>query len=251
MTRYLSGLCVAGLGLCGGGWLIVAAAAFGGVGGGAGKVNLATGAALVVASCVALVAWAMAWRRRMRMDGVLARRFLLVSRREARRNRRELARDVRRATRLARRAARQARRGARRPARLAGGAAPDAAGASGATGREAWHQGPAFTRAAPGGAGLSADVLNGAWLNGYSGHHGGGHDGASAADVLGELRTLRTLLGPLVAATSHAPVLQPRAQHPPVPRARPERPEWPPPGAGLLAGDDELLRLADGEEAWW
>ena len=30
MTRYLSGLCVAGLGLCGGGWLVVAAAAFGG-----------------------------------------------------------------------------------------------------------------------------------------------------------------------------------------------------------------------------
>ena len=30
MTRYLSGLCVAGLGLCGGGWLVVAAVAFGG-----------------------------------------------------------------------------------------------------------------------------------------------------------------------------------------------------------------------------
>ena len=30
MTRYLSGLSVAGLGLCGGGWLVVAALAFGG-----------------------------------------------------------------------------------------------------------------------------------------------------------------------------------------------------------------------------
>ena len=100
MTRYLSGLCVAGLGLCGGGWLIVATEAFGGAGaGGAGRVNLATGAGLILASCVAMIAWAVAWRRRMRMDGVLGRRFLLVSRREARRNRRELARDIRRATR--------------------------------------------------------------------------------------------------------------------------------------------------------
>ena len=42
MTRYLSGLCVAGLGLCGGGWLVVAAVAFGGrIGGRAGRVNLA------------------------------------------------------------------------------------------------------------------------------------------------------------------------------------------------------------------
>jgi len=123
MTRYLSGLCVAGLGLCGGGWLIVATEAFGGAGaGGAGRVNLVTGAALILASLVALVAWALAWRRRMHMDGVLGRRFLLVSRREARRNRRELARDIRRATRLARRASRQARRGARRPARYAGDA---------------------------------------------------------------------------------------------------------------------------------
>ena len=99
MTRYLSGLCVAGLGLCGGGWLIVATVAFGGDGD-AGKVNLATGAGLVLASCAALAAWAVAWRRRMRTDGVLGRRFLLVSRREARRNRRDLARDVRRASRL-------------------------------------------------------------------------------------------------------------------------------------------------------
>ncbi|MDX6422515.1 MAG: hypothetical protein QOG28_7135, partial [Trebonia sp.] len=87
-------------------------------------------------------------------------------------------------------------------------------------------------------------------------HHGGGHDGAGVADVLGELRTLRTLLGPLVAATSHVPVLQARAPHWPAPhpsaaQARPEQPEWPPPGAGLLAGDDELLRIADSEEAWW
>jgi hypothetical protein len=257
MTRYLSGLCVAGLGLCGGGWLIVATAAFGVAGGGsAGRVNLATGAGLVLASCVAIVAWAVAWRRRMRTDGVLGRRFLLVTRSEARRNRRDLARDVRRATRLAKRAARQARRGTRRPARLADGAAPGETSAHGATGQGNGHNGHAFNgRAfnehafnghAPSGAGLS-----GAWLNGYGyiGHHGAGHDGASVADVVGELRTLRTLLGPLV--TSHAPVLQARAQSPQAAPARPERPERARREAGLLAEDDELLRLADSEEAWW
>ena len=212
MTRYLSGLCVAGLGLCGGGWLIVAAVAFGGAGGGAGKVNLATGAGLVLASCATLAAWAVAWRRRMRTDGVLGRRFLLVSRREARRNRRDLARDVRRATRLAKRAARQARRG---QAGLAGGDAAGGTGGNGATDHGSWQHWRALTGHAPSTAGWSAG-LAGAGRSGYghSGrhHHGGGHDGASAADVLGELRTLRTMLGPLVAATAHAPVLQPRAQ---------------------------------------
>ena len=256
MTRYLSGLCVAGLGLCGGGWLIVATEAFGGAGaGGAGRVNLATGAGLVLASCVAMIAWAVAWRRRMRMDGVLGRRFLLVSRREARRNRRELARDIRRATRLARRASRQARRGARRPARLADGEAPDWASANDATVHDhnvRVFNGDAFSGDAQTAAGWSAAEPCGTGSTGYGYvvHHGGGHDGAGVADVLGELRTLRTLLGPLV-ATSHVPVLQARAQYPPAAQARPERREWPPQEAGLLAGDDELLRLADSEEAWW
>ena len=301
MTRYLSGLCVAGLGLCGGGWLIVATEAFGGAdAGGAGRVNLATGAVLILASCVAMIAWAVAWRRRMRMDGVLGRRFLLVSRREARRNRRELARGIRRATRLARRASRQARRGARRPARLADGEAPVGTGDIGAAGHANSHDGHAFngdghafsgvefngdartaagwSAAGPCGNGLNLTGLNGYGAGAHHGgahyggghfgaghfgdaHHGGGpfgggHDGAGVEDVLGELRTLRTLLGPLVATTSHVPVLQARAPHRPAPhpsaaQARPEQPEWPPPGAGLLAGDDELLRLADSEEAWW
>ncbi|HEY1669534.1 MAG TPA: hypothetical protein VGG54_27890 [Trebonia sp.] len=309
MTRYLSGLCVAGLGLCGGGWLIVATEAFGGAdAGGAGRVNLATGAGLILASCVAMIAWAVAWRRRMRMDGVLGRRFLLVSRREARRNRRELARDIRRATRLARRASRQARRGARRPARLADGEAPVETSVNGATGHGNSRNGHAFNGHAFNGHAFNGHAFNGhafnghaqtavGWsasgpcgngLNGYGAgahhegahhegahfggahfggaHFGGGHDSAGVADVLGELRTLRTLLGPLVATTSHVPVLQARAPHPPSshppsshppaahrPAAQPrsERPEWPPPGAGLLAGDDELLRLADSEEAWW
>jgi hypothetical protein len=102
-------------------------------------------------------------------------------------------------------------------------------------------------------AGYSAAEPCATGINGYGyvAHHGGGHDGAGVADVLGELRTLRSLLGPLVATTSHVPVLQARAPYPPAAQARPERREWPPQGAGLLAGDDELLRLADSEEAWW
>ena len=102
MTRYLSGLCVAGLGLCGGGWLVVAALAFGGESAGrAGRINLLTGVALIAVCGVSLVCWSCAWRGRMRADGVLVDRFPLVSRREARRNRRALSRDVRRAAKLA------------------------------------------------------------------------------------------------------------------------------------------------------
>ena len=122
MSRYLSGLCVAGLGLCGGSWLVVAAVAFGGETAGlAGRVNLMTGAGLIAVCCLSLVCWSFAWRQRMRVDGVLADRFLLVSKREARRNRRSLGRDVRRAGKLAGRSARDARRAARRSARAGGG----------------------------------------------------------------------------------------------------------------------------------
>jgi hypothetical protein len=122
MTRYLSGLCVAGLGLCGGGWLVVAAVAFGGESAGrAGRVNLLTGAGLIAACCLSLVCWSVAWRRRMRADGVLADRSRLVSKRQARRNRRALSRDVRRAGKVAGRSARDARRAARRSARAASG----------------------------------------------------------------------------------------------------------------------------------
>jgi hypothetical protein len=214
MTRYLSGLCVAGLGLCGGGWLIVATAAFGAAGGGsAGKVNLATGAGLMLASCAAIVAWAAAWRRRMRMDGVLGRRFLPVNGHVS--------------------------NGLAFNGHAFNGRAPSAA---------------AWSAAGRGGAGLAGARLDGYGYGGRRGRHGGGHDGASAADVLGELRTLRALLGPMVATTAHAPVLQARARPPQAAPARPERPERPGRArreAGLLAGDDELLRLADSEEAWW
>jgi hypothetical protein len=222
MTRYLSGLCVAGLGLCGGGWLLVAVAAFGGErGGGAGRVNLATGAGLIVAGCVSAIAWSVAWRRRLRADGVLAGRFLLVSRREARRNRRQLARDVRRTTKQAKQVARAARRDVRRPGRrtgdvpaaaafaasnpfdgdLAGPAEAPAATGGGAVNGSRYER-PAAAGSGPGhvrvtasgnGAGKPAGAQNGFTAN--------GHDGASAADVLG---ALRVMLGPLLAAGSPA-----------------------------------------------
>jgi len=169
MTRYLSGLCVAGLGLCGGGWLVVAALAFGGESGGrAGRVNLLTGAVLIAVGCLSLVCWSSAWRQRLRTDGVLADRFPLVSRREARRNRRALSRDVRRAGKLAERSARGARRAARRSARLASGGALSEGGVLG--------EGVALGVASPGdeqygaaasyGAGVNGSATNGAGVNG-------------------------------------------------------------------------------------
>jgi hypothetical protein len=275
MTRYLSGLCVAGLGLCGGGWLLVAAVAFGGTGGDAGRVNLATGAGLVLVSAVATVAWALAWRRRLRSDGVLADPFPAVSRFEARRNRRDLARDVRRTARLSRRSARRARRNARRSARRADGEVFDGIAGAGLSGA-AYHgnghdglalNGHALSGAVLNGAGVSGAALNGAALSGAglqaagphgarlngNGYHGTGHDGASVADVLGELRAL---LGPLLAAAGPAPAPPPqaRAAYPPPSPPSPagaEGAEWPRRAAGPLAGDDELLRIADSEEAWW
>lgn len=109
MIRYLSGLCVAGLGLCAGGWL-VAVVAFGGGARvpGADQVNLVTGGVLLGVSAAALGCWSAAWRRRMRADGVLAGRFGFVSWRQARRNRRELSRNVRWAERAALRGPRPA-----------------------------------------------------------------------------------------------------------------------------------------------
>jgi hypothetical protein len=157
------------LGLCGGGWLVVGALAFGGESGGrAGRVNLLTGAVLIAVGCLSLVSWSRAWRQRLRADGVLADRFPLVSRREARRSRRALSRDVRRAGKLAERSARGARRAARRSARLASGGALSEGGVLG--------EGVALGVASPGdeqygaaasyGTGVTGSVTNGAGVNG-------------------------------------------------------------------------------------
>ena len=243
MTRYLSGLSVAGLGLCGGGWLVVAALAFGGESGGrAGRVNLLTGTVLIAVGCLSLVCWSCAWRQRLRADGVLADRFPLVSRREARRNRRALSRDVRRAGKLAERSARDARRAARRSARLASGGALSEGGVLG--------EGVALGVASPGdeqygaaasyGAGVNASGTNGAGVHGVSangtavngssvkgaaangtsangtsvngaddanrsGVNGAGaNPGERAAELISELRSM---LEPLLASTGGQPAL--------------------------------------------
>jgi hypothetical protein len=208
MTRYLSGLCVAGLGLCGGSWLVVAAVALGGQSAGGGyahRVNLVTGAGLILVSTVTLLSWALAWRRRLRADGVLAAAFHPVSRRAARRNRRRLAREVRHAAWIAKRADRQARRRGVPAVRV-----PPAA------------EQPATLSPVPVSPATASPM---------------GHDGASSADVLSELRAL---LGPLLTA---APGQQP---WPPDHQAGPD---WPGRAPGFF--DGELRRIADGEEAWW
>ena len=87
--RYLSGLCVATLGLCAAGWLALAPVAFGYRSAGRPGTSLhraawadwATAAGLAVVSLVTLACWIAAWRRRLRADGILVR----ASRRQARR----------------------------------------------------------------------------------------------------------------------------------------------------------------------
>jgi hypothetical protein len=223
MTRYLSGLCVAGLGLCGGSWLVVAAVALGGQSAGGGyahRVNLVTGAGLILVSTVTLLSWALAWRRRLRADGVLAAAFHPVSRRAARRNRRRLAREVRHAAWIAKRADRQARRRGV-PAVRVPPAAEQPATLFPATAFPATAS-PATASPATASPATASPM---------------GHDGASSADVLSELRAL---LGPLLTA---APGQQP---WPPDHQAGPD---WP--GRARGSFDGELRRIADGEEAWW
>jgi hypothetical protein len=76
MGRQLSGLCVAGLGLCAAGWLVLTPFAFGYQGRGwhaATLTDLATGGGLAIVCLVTLIAWTTAWRRALRADGVLGR----------------------------------------------------------------------------------------------------------------------------------------------------------------------------------
>jgi hypothetical protein len=76
MGRYLSGLCVAALGLCAAGWLVLTPFAFGYQGRGwhaATLTDLATGGGLAVICVTTLIAWTLAWRRALRADGVLTR----------------------------------------------------------------------------------------------------------------------------------------------------------------------------------
>jgi hypothetical protein len=92
MSRYLAGLCVATLGLCAAGWLALAPVAFGYRGDGrpgaplhwAALADQATAAGLAAVSLVTLTCWIVAWRRRLRADGILTSASRRQVRREAR-----------------------------------------------------------------------------------------------------------------------------------------------------------------------
>jgi hypothetical protein len=105
MIRYLSGLLVCGLGLFGGGWLIMVAVLLRGTPTIASLASAGTGAGVALVSAIGVACWAVAWRQRMRRDGVLARRPRPVAEGRpaatVRRNRRALRRDVRPAARAA------------------------------------------------------------------------------------------------------------------------------------------------------
>jgi hypothetical protein len=115
--QYLTGMCIAGLGVCAGGWLMVtafiSAASTGGKWDHAAVTILATGAGLVLVAVVTFACWAMAWRQVLRADGVLFGEARRRSRRDARRLARQAAREAKLEAVAARREARQARREAR------------------------------------------------------------------------------------------------------------------------------------------
>jgi len=84
--RYMAGLCVAALGVCAGGWLVLTPFAFGYPGHGRAAVTaLATGGGLVVVCAVTVFCWTVLWRRKLRADGLLPVREPRRSRRSARR----------------------------------------------------------------------------------------------------------------------------------------------------------------------
>jgi hypothetical protein len=82
MTRYLVGLMTATAALVAAVWLMVAPVAIGHQHGRHGwreatKVDVATGAAIALVAVVTMIAWAVAWRRRLRADGVLPERIVI------------------------------------------------------------------------------------------------------------------------------------------------------------------------------
>jgi len=110
VRQYVSGLCAATLGLCAAGWLALAPVASGyradRVGGAlhqaahqaalhqaalhrAALADWGTAAALGVVSLATLLAWIVAWRRRLRADGILAPSARRRAWREARAQRRQ------------------------------------------------------------------------------------------------------------------------------------------------------------------
>jgi hypothetical protein len=106
VRQYVSGLGAATLGLCAAGWLALAPVAFGYRSARTGAAlpgsalpgsalhravvaDWATGAALGVVSLATLVAWVVAWRRKLRADGIVAPSSRRLAWREARSRRRQ------------------------------------------------------------------------------------------------------------------------------------------------------------------
>jgi hypothetical protein len=129
--QYVTGMCIAGLSVCAGGWLVVTAficAGFtsagaisaghpGGTWNHAAVALLATGAGLALVAAVTFACWAMAWRHVLRADGVLIGEARRRSRQQARRQARQAARESAREAKLEAAAARRQSRLARREAR--------------------------------------------------------------------------------------------------------------------------------------
>ncbi len=111
MIRYLSGLLVCGLGLFGGGWLIVVTVLLRGTPTSASLASAGTGVGVALVSAIGIACWSVAWRQRMRLDGVLASRPRPMAGGmaggTAGRNRRALRRDMRHGARMARLEARR------------------------------------------------------------------------------------------------------------------------------------------------
>jgi hypothetical protein len=226
VKSYLSGLCVAGLGLCGGGWLIMAALAFPGEAGNAGRVNLATGAALVLVGSATAAAWAVAWRRRLRADGVL--KVPLPPRPGYGGN------------------------------DYGGGTGHDGASAADALGELCALLGPLLTA-----AGANQVPAQLPWPQSLPAWPAspGPVEQWPAEQWLTEQWPADVPPGaqwrPRHRPAGHAEEPAPQAQ--PVPPAQAESRQLPPshpspcprPQAEGPASDDELLRIADGEEAWW
>lgn len=120
-SQYVTGLCLAGLGVCAGSWLMVTAfivagtvkATAGARWDSAAVTLLVTGAGLALVAAVTFACWTITWRQVLRADGVLIgearRRTRHQARQLARRKARQAAHEAKLEAAAERRNARQAR----------------------------------------------------------------------------------------------------------------------------------------------
>jgi hypothetical protein len=102
-AHYLAALCVAALGICAGGWLVLAPFAFGYPAHGREALTaLTTGGGLIVVCLLTMLCWVLAWRRRLRVDGVLPSRVSRLAQQRAEKKAERSAKRQARAERLVR-----------------------------------------------------------------------------------------------------------------------------------------------------